>query len=149
MVIGRADRFWAKVDKQGPPWNGKSCWIWTASRSRKGYGSFWDGANRQAHRVAYELARGPIPAGLQIDHLCRNRACMNPGHMELVDSRTNTLRGESFSARESRQTHCIHGHKFTPTNTRITRVGKRKCRECNRAHRRAWRQSQRPLTRKT
>lgn len=138
MSIDRAVRFWRKVDQQGPTWNGSLCWNWTASKSRKGYGAFWDGANRQAHRVAYELVRGKIPTSLQIDHLCRNRACMNPAHMELVDSRTNTLRGESFAAREARQTRCIHGHEFTPENTRICRGGKRKCRECDRAHTRAW-----------
>ena len=125
-----SDRFWAKVDKDGP--NG--CWAWTTTTS-KGYGKFaypvhgvWKTV--RSHRWAYEHLIGPIPDGLQIDHLCRNRACVNPGHMEAVTGRTNVLRGNTLTAAHSRKTHCDHGHPFTPENTHRTAEGWRKCRTC-------------------
>jgi hypothetical protein len=80
-----------------------------------------------AHRMAYELARDPIPAGLVIDHLCRNKRCVNPSHLEAVEQRVNLLRGETNSAK----THCINGHEFTPDNTYMWQ-GKRSCRACRR-----------------
>lgn len=88
-------RFLAKVRKEP---NG--CWAWIGARTgqtrtdhRGGYGSFFDGERmRPAHRVSYEIEVGPIPAGLQLDHLCRNRACVNPDHLDPVSPRMNTLR---------------------------------------------------------
>lgn len=127
-----ADRFWEKVDTSG------DCWIWTATRFENGYGCIEDrdenGVRHRklAHRVAYELARGPIPEGLVIDHLCRNRACVNPDHLEPVTQRVNLLRGCGPTAIKARQTHCIHGHPFNESNTIIRPNGTRKCRECKR-----------------
>ncbi|MEU2393982.1 HNH endonuclease signature motif containing protein [Streptomyces sp. NPDC007369] len=120
------DRFLAKVtDAEG------GCWEWTGHIMNSGYGRFWlDGEQQYAHRVAYEVLRGPIPAGLVIDHLCRNRRCANPDHLEPVTNRTNILRGEGFAARRARQTHCLRGHLFDNGNTYVARNGTRKCRRC-------------------
>ena len=96
--------------------------------SRKGYGSLWfHGRSYRAHRVAWELENGPIPDGLVIDHLCRNRACVNADHLEVVSPGENTLRGESFAGKYSRQTHCLRGHKLP---TERAHNGTRRCKEC-------------------
>lgn len=93
------------------------CWIWMAATDAGGYGRFWgNGRLMRAHRFAWEQKHGPIPPGLQIDHLCRVRNCVNPGHMEVVTRRDNILRGVGFSALEAKQTHCKRGHEFTPEN---------------------------------
>ena len=126
-------RFWQHVRVRS---NG--CWQWVGSREAKGYGRFWlNGKHRKAHRVAYELMVGPIPAGYTIDHLCRNRDCVRPSHLDPVTNRENVLRGEGVTANHARQTHCTNGHEFTPENTYIRPRGQRSCRECARAaHRR-------------
>lgn len=126
-----ADRFsskWTLSDE----WEGSPCWEWTAARYGGGYGGIRVGGKlRPAHRVSYELAVGPIPEELVIDHLCRNRACVNPDHLEVVSFRENILRGKE-AARPDLQTHCKQGHEYTPENTYIHRRG-RNCRACNTA----------------
>lgn len=121
-----AERFWPKVDKR----SSDECWPWTAGLAGP-YGSFYDGrANTKAHRIAYQLVKGEIPDGLQIDHLCRNRLCCNPNHLEAVTSRENTLRGFGSSAVNARKTHCINGHPFDEANTYVQRQNHRDCRAC-------------------
>jgi hypothetical protein len=119
---------------------GDDCWEWAGAHNRDGYGTAYkDGRPQGAHRVIYELLVGPIPDGLQIDHLCRNRGCVNPAHMEPVTKKVNLLRGEGVGARFARKTHCANGHPFDAENTRITPAGYRVCRTCHRNRERGWR----------
>lgn len=110
------ERFWDRVF----PEPNSGCWLWLGNCSYQGYGSFSSGGkNRPAHRWSYERFVGLIPAGLVIDHLCRVRCCVNPDHLEPVSNRENILRGYGAPALNATKTHCIHGHEFTPENTRI------------------------------
>lgn len=128
------DRFWSKVDRRGPD----ECWPWLASTSW-GYGEFSLGGKlRKAHRVAYEDQVGPIPAGLTIDHLCRNESCVNPRHLEPVTMRENTMRGTGPTATNARKTVCKRGHPYTPENTYRSAKG-RECRVCRAGYMPAWR----------
>lgn len=114
------------------------CWQWTGNTGR-GYGRISaNGRPQQAHRVGYELLVGPIPEGLTLDHLCRNRGCVNPAHVEPVTHRENVLRGEGVAANRARQTHCKRGHPFNDENTCLC-AGKRYCRPCQRLRRAAYR----------
>lgn len=126
------DRFWAKVDRRGDG----ECWPWLGTKNAAGYGRYSiDGTSNRigyAHRVSYEEHVGPIPAGREIDHLCRQRACVNPAHLEAVTHRENQLRGDSMVARQARRTHCVNGHEFTPENT-WWEGNKRRCRTCRSA----------------
>jgi hypothetical protein len=108
--------------------NENDCWLWRAANDRDGYGRW---KHRLAHRVAYEMQFGKIPAGLEIDHLCRARACVNPAHLEAVLHRTNVLRGEGWAARNGRKEFCIHGHRLSAENMYVHRNGSRHCRLCN------------------
>ena len=120
-------RFWMRVEKTD------TCWNWKTPHAKLGYGFIYvyeRGQKVPAHRVAWELLRGPIPEGLQIDHLCRNRRCVNPDHLEPVTQHENIMRGEGLSAKRAVQTHCKHGHNME--GCRVTKDGYRYYRECGR-----------------
>lgn len=107
------------------------CWVWTGYVGHSGYGQLeFRGKKYTAHRVVYESAVGEVPPGLVLDHLCRNRACVNPDHLEPVTHRVNILRGVSPSADHARMTHCTRGHELTPENLYIRSCGRRACRPC-------------------
>lgn len=125
------------------------CWEWIGTRDQRGYGmifrgncgsataSMGRGSWLRAHRVSYELHVGAIPNGLQLDHLCRNKWCVNPLHLEPVTSRQNTLRGEAPAAQNARKTSCDRGHPLFGDNLFIENGGRRRCRACHNANKRA------------
>lgn len=135
----RDREYWVRVEKKGPD----ECWPWLGSFS-EGYGMVpWTtagkGESRRAHRYPYEKLHGPIPRDLVPDHKCRHRWCQNPGHLELISSGANVLRGEGITAKHARATHCKRGHPKTPENT-LVRTSRhyayKRCKICDReAHR--------------
>lgn len=110
------------------------CWKWSAAKNSKGYGYFGTSTKRgtmMAYRFAYEINKGKIPEGMEIDHLCRNTSCVNPNHLEAVTSRENIMRGNGFASINAKKTNCVRGHEFSPKNTiKRERTGARRCREC-------------------
>lgn len=118
-------RFWSRVDIT------VGCWLWRGSLNHNGYGQFSiSTTNNRAHRVAYHWLVGEIPEGLELDHLCRVRHCVNPAHLEPVTPRVNMLRGDSVAAINARKTHCVRGHVLAGRNVRIESDGGRRCRAC-------------------
>lgn len=110
------------------------CWEWVATLNWGGYGKM---GNQGAHRVVYEFLIGKIPEGLQLDHLCRNRACVNPMHLEPVTARINRNRGRFYNAEK---THCKWGHEFNKENTYINPKNQRRtCIHCKRKLLKEWR----------
>ena len=114
----RQDRFWDFVTKT------ESCWIWNGSKSKAGYGYYWDNKHIYAHRFSYEICFGKIRRGLTLDHLCRNTSCVNPEHLEPVTMKENILRGEGWAAKNARKTHCKCGQPLVKTTRQ------RYCRVC-------------------
>jgi hypothetical protein len=124
MPVGVVDRIVDKIDFDGPD----GCWLWLGHLT-KGYGRFQDNFQRgMAHRVVYERFVEPVPEGLELDHLCRNRGCVNPDHLEAVTHSINVRRGD-MPKRNGEKTHCKHGHEFTEENTYRHR-GARNCKTC-------------------
>lgn len=151
------ERFWAKVDKNGPPVTNRpdlgTCWVWTAATRSTGYAVFNVPATAtqprrriDGHLWSYRNFVGPVPGGLELDHVChteavrngeclggdgcRHRRCVNPRHLEPVTEAVNTLRGLSFAARHARQKTCPAGHEYD----RFTKDGRRRCSQCDRAN---------------
>lgn len=116
---------------------GDDCWEWIGFRNQKGYGIVnRDGKMRKAHRVIYEFFEGEVGQGQELDHLCRNHACVRPDHLESVDHGKNVRRGNAHAGINSRKTHCVRGHEFTEANT-ILRSDGRECRICKNSWNRA------------
>ena len=129
----------AKLDAELPPHVlskievGPDCWKWLG-HSNTGYGRVEiAGRSRYAHRVVYESTVRPVPNGLTLDHLCKNRLCVNPDHLEIVTQAENNLRADSNpSTINAHKVECVNGHPFDAGNTYIAKTGRRACRECNR-----------------
>ena len=134
---GEEERFWAKVDRR----DDDECWPWLAGINQYGYGQYAHGGNRKngAHRYSYMLNRGPIPEGLQVNHVCHDRdldcpggvgclhrRCVNPSHLELATVKEQAVRASITNT----QTHCKRGHEFTPDNVYVYATGSRTCRRC-------------------
>ncbi len=113
------------------------CLIWPGTKHRLGYGKTKI-AHKDVfvHRIVFEHVRGAVGEGLVLDHICRNRLCANPDHLEPVTAQENILRGEGLPAQNARKTHCRRGHAFEGDNVRLDSKGSRECCECKRI---AWR----------
>ncbi len=133
---GDLGRFWEKAF----PEPNSGCWLWVGGLNQKGYGKFfYNKRPAMAHRASYEMHVGPIPDGLELDHLCRVRCCVNPDHLEPVSSSENTKRGLTPALSRDRQlskTHCPSGHPYSPENTYLRSNGDRSCRTCERDRKR-------------
>ena len=125
IQVDTMERFWSKV----LPEPNTGCWLWIGSITSKGYGTFWDGKTVNAHVFSYRNLQREIPSGLQLDHLCRNRHCVNPSHLEPVTCRVNLLRGITSAAVNAAKTHCLYGHVYDEKNTYWGRNGRR-CKRC-------------------
>lgn len=110
------------------------CWLFAKSVQSNGYGKIWDGSRVvYAHRFSYELHVGKIPKGLDLDHLCRNRSCVNPSHLEPVSRSENLKRGDAgkhLAEEQAQKTHCPRGHPYSGENL-VTDGKRRACRVCN------------------
>lgn len=132
-------QFWSKVERRD-----SGCWEWTGALTASGYGSGWNyayplGGKRRtsAHRQSYLLTKGEIPEGLQIDHLCSNKKCVNPDHLEAVTQRENLHRApNTLVSINSAKTHCARGHEYAGENLTVNAKGFRYCKTCNRENQR-------------
>jgi len=125
------ERFWKRVVLG----NGDECWKWAGLIDRKGYGRYCNRVfgTHLAHRISYLLLVGPIPDGKELDHVCRNRGCVNPAHLEPVTHHVNLLRGNGIVSANKLKTHCPQGHPYEGENL-ICRRGTRECRICYKKH---------------
>lgn len=117
--------------------NEDGCMLWTGPILQSDYGVFtFNGARNYAHRLSYELMVGPIPDGMEVDHVwawgCKSRTCVAPNHLEPVTPAENKRRGNGVGGVNARKTHCVNGHPFNEENTYIHKHGGRQCRACRR-----------------
>lgn len=146
-VKDAAELFWPNVNVG---WT-DDCWEWRLSRLPNGYGQFSSGRNRNmstlAHRVAYEMLVGSVPDGMQVDHLCHNKMCCNPQHLEAVTAQINTQRAhddgliKNYRNGNSDKTQCKNGHPFDL----VTPSGRRLCRTCRNNYARDYQRRKRAL----
>lgn len=123
-IFERIDRRFVIDDATG-------CHLWTGYVNDSGYGTiYYQGRNQRAHRVNYELNCCAVDPKLDIDHLCRNRRCINPAHLEPVTRQENIRRSPLVGRQYDKMTHCRRGHEFTADNTRLYKVTKRRCLKC-------------------
>jgi hypothetical protein len=143
LTANDVQRFINRIDKT------ETCWNWKGASNGSGYGEFhFQNQSKRAHRVSYEYFNDKkIPWGMVVDHLCFNRKCVNPSHLEVITSGENALRGDGIGAKGFRQTHCKRGHPFSRENTWIRTARNmrkwRKCLSCARATQTAYRERQR------
>jgi hypothetical protein len=135
------ERFWEKVDKNGPG----GCWLWTAHVTAGGYGQFTPRHHKHesAHRFAYALLVGPIPEGMTLDHACRVPRCVRPEHLRPMPIGPNVLGGVGITAINARKATCHRGHRFSQANTYVRADGSRACKTCQREAERRYRERRR------
>lgn len=124
-------RFFSKVLLSNNKYDNTFCWEWTGGLTHDGYGRFKDKTTKVAHKWYYEYMIQKIPNGLTLDHLCRNRKCVNLKHLQIVTMRENILRGVGLAAKNNKKTHCPKGHEYNKENTYFI-SGKRVCGICRR-----------------
>lgn len=138
------DNDWVLMPRYTVDENG--CWIWQGSTCEDGYGKCGLRAGQTlAHRAYYFILKGPIPDGLEADHLCKNRACCNPEHIDIVTHTVNVRRGDRKENHPNRlKTHCKFGHEFSEKNTLYEYYGdrvQRKCRTCRKEYQKTRRET--------
>lgn len=137
-LVSLADRVWAMVQKTG------GCWWWLGAKNALGYGQVQRGRRADgkmpAHHATYELMVGPVPVGLELDHLCRQPSCVRPDHLEPVTPAENKRRARSLSNLNAVKTACNQGHPFDESNTYVRKEGRRMCRACHRERERGRKQ---------
>lgn len=130
-----------------PDYRGDGCWLWTGTLRRGGYGAFYfRGNNRPASRFAVLVSGRDIPQGHHVDHLCRTPQCVNPSHLEVVTPGVNSLRGNTFCAKNAAKTHCVNGHELNAENlSSYSPKGWRCCKACSRERMQKRRDSRRAV----
>lgn len=121
------DRYFSKVDMR----SADDCWLWTAQVRKGGYGGFRLGRYQFAHQAAIIFDGREIPQGMVVDHICRNRLCVNPRHLRVVTVQQNSTENSvAIAAVNAAKTHCLHGHALSGRNLIVRKSGGRDCRKC-------------------